>query len=544
VRSFQGHFKEDPNGFNEIKDIAHRYIIKNKDPIIWSMFKSLSKRKAERRIQDLKKRWGVLGLMAEKKGKNSKKLLTRDLWEFYLSTNEQNILWQQTERTPGRNTNAPILTKKDKEFYGILGSFSMPCYPHEVKKENRIYLQKDNDKDAPLKAMDYKRLKQATTVTEREKFFEQIHTNKRIIRNAVLHYNHQVANSRTNLSNRQVNIHTLSDNAAGKRNKPTAEDSNAEAGNHSDDDQFHQDDAAAKRKNRKRQPTHEESSNEESNAEEAANHSDNDQLHQEKRHGKSDDAAALRKNRKRQPIPEESSNEESNAEEAANHSDNDHQENRNNRNSKSQPTPQEYQPPFYNQLYSDEDPFGGDVDVQQQEQQQTPPRKTQPQQELEPRRLFGKTAATTPPATTPRATTPPATTPPATTPPATRVTLLPIDTTDDDSNSEPEVRLQKNKKKRSKRKRSEGGKQKKSQKKVRDSDSETDFETTETDGEEGLQDTAVPYEDESNADDNYSTQGRYLLHIKLFVIFLPCIITVCRVLKKFLESYDCTFLYS
>jgi len=382
--------------------------------------------------------------------------------------------------------------------------------------------------------MDYNRLVQATTVTEREKFFEQIHTNKRIIHNAVLHYNHQVANSRTNLSNRQVNIHTLSDNAAGKRNKPTAEDSNAEAGNHSDDDQFHQDDAAAKRKNRKRQPTHEESSNEESNAEEAANHSDNDQLHQEKRHGKSDDAAALRKNRKRQPTPEES-----NAEEAANHSDNDHQENRNNRNSKSQPTPQEYQPPFYNQLYSDEDHFGGDVDVQQQEQQQTPSRKTQPQQELEPRKLFRKTAATTPPATTPRATTPP-----ATTPPATRVTLLPIDTTDDESNSEPEVRLQKKKKKRSKRKRSEGGKQKKRQKKVRDSDSETDFETTETDGEEGLQDTAVPYEDESNADDNYSTQGRYLLHIKLFVIFLPCIITVCRVLKKFLESYDCTFLYS
>jgi uncharacterized membrane-anchored protein YhcB (DUF1043 family) len=167
-------------------------------------------RRKDRALEKLKGHPGkVIAELITNSGKKGKKSKDQLKLNTYLTDKElQNL--RTHVKSKAQATTTPNLTKDDKAFYVLLGKCSMGMYPHEVDKNNFIYLKKDNNRVAKVEILPY-----AELVTDPVKFFNKFHTQGTVRQFARMSFSHATATAtlKPPMSEQQEKIHAISERA-------------------------------------------------------------------------------------------------------------------------------------------------------------------------------------------------------------------------------------------------------------------------------------------------------------------------------------------
>jgi len=240
LRNFNNTFEKNHEGICEEEFRARNYLIKITDHIIWRCFRAIALRKKDRALEKLKgnagKVFAELIINSGKKGKRSKDQLKL---KTYLTTKElQNLRTHVKSKAQGTIT--PNLTRDDKAFYVILGKCSMGCFPHEVEKNNCIYLKKDNNRVAKVEILPY-----AELVKDPVEFFKKFHTQGTVRQYAAMSYSHATNTLKPPMSAEQERIHAISERATLiSRNRKFGKNGNNTSRNEDIDESIGNDDNA------------------------------------------------------------------------------------------------------------------------------------------------------------------------------------------------------------------------------------------------------------------------------------------------------------
>ena len=189
----------------DIQEKIQFFIIANSDTINWRMFRAYANRRKERAMTSSYK---GLTFVADSKRTPAKRLLSQATLLQYLTLKEYENL-----RKPIRNksewTATPSLTINEKIFYQILGRYSMSMYPHEVEKDNKIYIKKDNDKMSTHAYI--KPYYDLVNAKYPKDFFSKLHTQETEINASCVRYNHSsVSLEPPDMSDQQEKVYKLS----------------------------------------------------------------------------------------------------------------------------------------------------------------------------------------------------------------------------------------------------------------------------------------------------------------------------------------------